>query len=45
MKKSKLGETERLAILAKQDSGTGIDDLCREYQMVMLPETDTNKMK
>ena len=33
MKKSKFSEKERLAILAKQDSGTGIDDLCREYQI------------
>jgi putative transposase len=33
MKKSKFSEKERLAILAKQDSGTSIDDLCREYQI------------
>jgi putative transposase len=33
MKKSKFSEKERLAILAKQDSDTGIDDLCREYQI------------
>ena len=33
MKKSKFSETERLAILAKVDSGTGIDVVCREYQI------------
>ncbi len=33
MKKSKFSETERLAILAKVDSGTGIDEVCREYQI------------
>ena len=33
MKKSKFSETERLAILAKVDSGTGIDEVCREHQI------------
>jgi putative transposase len=33
MKKSRFSETERLTILAKLDSGTSIDDLCREYQI------------
>lgn len=33
MKKSRYSETERLRILAKLDSGTSIDDLCREYQI------------
>lgn len=33
MKKSRYNETERLKILAKLDSGTSIDDLCREYQI------------
>ena len=33
MKKSKFSETERLAILAKVDSGTCIDVVCREHQI------------
>ena len=33
MKKGKFSETERLAILAKVVSGTGIDEVCREYQI------------
>ena len=33
MKNSKFSETERLAILAKVDSGTGIDEVCRKYQI------------
>ena len=33
MKKSKFSETERLAILAKLDSGTSIDAICRDYQI------------
>ena len=33
MKKSKFTETQRLAILAKHDSGQSIDELCRVHQI------------
>jgi putative transposase len=33
MRKSKISNTQRLEILAKWDSGTSIDELCRTYQI------------
>lgn len=33
MKKSRFSEQERLAIIAKQESGHSVDDICREHQI------------
>lgn len=33
MKKSRFNQQERLAIIAKQDSGQSVDEICREYQI------------
>ena len=33
MRKSKLTETQRLEILAQQDAGAKVEDLCREHQI------------
>ena len=33
MKKSRFTSQERLAVLAKHESGTSVDDICREYQI------------
>ena len=33
MKKSRFSEQERLAIIAKQESGQSVDDICREHQI------------
>ena len=33
MRKSKYSESQRMAILAKQDAGQSVEDICREYQI------------
>lgn len=33
MRKSNYSESQRLAILAKQDAGQSIEDICREHQI------------
>lgn len=33
MRKSKFSNIQKLAVLAKWDSGIKVDDLCREYQV------------
>lgn len=33
MKKSKFTESQRMAILAKHDSGQSVEDVCREHQI------------
>jgi len=33
MRKSKYSESQRMAILAKQDAGQSVDDICREHQI------------
>lgn len=33
MRKSNYSESQRLAILAKQDAGQSVDDICREHQI------------
>ena len=33
MKKSRFTPTQRLAIIAKQESGQSVEDICREYQI------------
>ena len=33
MKKSRFTQQERLAVLAKQESGVSVEDVCREYQI------------
>ncbi len=33
MRKSKFSDSQRLAILAKQDAGQKVDDICREHQI------------
>ena len=33
MRKSKYSEPKRLVIIAKQDAGQSVDEICREYQI------------
>ena len=33
MRQSKFNESQRLSILAKQDSGQSVDSICREHQI------------
>lgn len=33
MRKSKYSEPKRLGIIAKQDAGQSVDEICREYQI------------
>ncbi len=33
MLKSKFSESQRLAILAEQDGGKNVEDICRHYQI------------
>lgn len=33
MKKSRFTQQERLAVLAKQESGASVEDVCREFQI------------
>ena len=33
MKKSRFSEKERIAIIAKHESGQSVEDICREYQI------------
>ena len=33
MKKSRFTQQERLAVLAKQESGVSVEEVCREYQI------------
>ena len=33
MKKSQFNESQRLAIIAKQDTGRSVDSICREHQI------------
>lgn len=33
MKQSKFTETQRMAILAKQDAGQSVEEICREHQI------------
>ena len=33
MRQSKFNESQRLAILAKQDAGQSVDSICREHQI------------
>lgn len=33
MRKSSFSESQRMAILAKQDAGQSVEDICREYQI------------
>lgn len=33
MRKSKFTESQRLSILAKQDAGQSVEDICREHQI------------
>ncbi len=33
MRKSSFSESQRMAILAKQDAGQSVEDICREHQI------------